>query len=102
MKYSTELVNAKFDFGEFLSVLELLLRDLLVMSQGKGDLCFNGEINKRLSETENFNTGSILYSLECVVKASERKKFNANTGMLTEWLLFQILEGKYKWQKLSV
>ena len=98
LKYSTLI--AKVDFSEFLSVLELLLRDLLVILQGKEDLAFNAPAVSKLKNAQRFNTGAVLHALDSIVEASKRKKFNTNATMLTEWLLFQILEGKYKWQKL--
>ena len=98
LKYSTLIT--KVDFSEFLSVLELLLRDLLVIIQGKEDLAFNISAVSMLKSAERFNTGAVLHALDSVSEANKRKKFNTNATMLTEWLLFQILEGKYKWQKL--
>lgn len=98
LKYSTKI--AKVDFSEFLSVLELLLRDILVILQGKEDLVSNKAHLTALKNAPKFNTGSVLHALESVTETLKRKKFNVNATMLTEWLLFQILEGKYKWQKL--
>lgn len=107
MKSSSDLLEYSFKvsknpggFNQFVSVLELMLRDLLVISEGKGDLCFNSTIKEKLKKAERFNRGAILHALEAVTQVYKRKKFNANATMLTEWLLFQILEGKYKWQKL--
>ena len=96
--YSTKL--AKVDFSEFLSVLELLLRDILVILQGKEELVSNKAHLSALKSASKFNTGSVLHALESITETAKRKKFNVNATMLTEWLLFQILEGKYKWQKL--
>lgn len=88
------------DFKEFVSILELTLRDLLYFYQGKENLIKNAKDIERLKLAYNFNTGSVLYALERITEANKRKKFNSNPVMLTEWLLFSILEGKYKWQKL--
>lgn len=100
LMYSNKIALSKCDFSKFLSVLELLLRDLLVYSQGKKSLIGNSVAFEKIKLAKNFKTGSIIHALESVIEASKRKKFNANATMLTEWLLFQILEGKYKWQKL--
>ena len=72
---------------------------MLVLSQGKEDLVNNKSLIEDLKKAQRFNTGAIVYALESVVEAQKRKKFNMNTTMLIEWLLFQILEGKFKWQK---
>jgi hypothetical protein len=53
-----------------------------------------------MQNAKNFSVGAIINAIEKTNEAFERKKFNANPTMLLEWLLFQILEGKYKWQKL--
>lgn len=96
--YSNKI--AKVDFNEFLSVLELLLRDIMVLLQDRENLVTNKKYLSELKRIEKFNNGSVLHALESVTEARKRKKFNMNATMLTEWLLFQILEGKYKWQKL--
>lgn len=100
LAYSTKITNSKCDFSKFLSVLDLLLRDLLVIIEKKEDLVLNKSVVIELKKATRFNTGSVLHALNTIVEANKRKKFNMNATMLTEWLLFQILEGKYKWQKL--
>ena len=98
--YSTKILAIRQDPTDFLSVMELMLRDLLVLIDGREDLVSNLSVLHQLKGVEKFNRGSILRSLEAVNEAERRKKFNANPTMLVEWLLFQILEAKYKWQKL--
>lgn len=99
LKYSTMITDKKVDISQFLSVLELLLRDMLVLNQGQENLVSNKSAMERLKGAQKFSTGAIVHALECVTEAKKRKKFNMNTTMLIEWLLFQILEGKFKWQK---
>ena len=100
LRYQAIFNKEKFDVSDFLSVLELLLRDLLVYYQGKPELVSNSTAFEKLKRAERFNTGALLYALERITEAKKRKKFNANQQMLLDWLFFQILEGKYKWQKL--
>ena len=99
LEYSLKISKLSEDITEFISVMGLLLRDLLVINEGAEDLAFNQSAVSKLTEAERFNRGAIVYALEAVTEAQRRKRFNANATMLTEWLLFQILEGKYKWQK---
>lgn len=99
LKYSTLILDKKVEIGRVLSVLECLLRDMLVALQGQSDLVGNTRLTKKLKSAINFNEGALIHSLDCITKAQMRKKFNMNPTMLVEWLLFQILEGKYKWQK---
>ena len=99
LKYSSKITASKCDINKFLSVLELLYRDLLVYTEGERALVSNSSF-VRIKEAKGYKIGSIINALEKINQAAERKKFNANTTMFIEWLLFQILEGKYKWQKL--
>ena len=100
LEYSNKITASKCDFNKFLSVMELLYRDLLVFKEGKQSLIANTQTLEKLKNVKGYKTGSIINALEKITQATMRKKFNANATMLTEWLLFQILEGKYKWQKL--
>ena len=100
LEYSAQVLSLKCGTEEFLSVLDLMLRNMLLISQGKEDLIFFSEDIKMLKTAEGYNTGSILHILDKIVEAKKRKMQNANAQMLVEWLLFQILEGKYKWRKL--
>ncbi len=100
LKYSNKITASKCDFNKFLSVMELLLNDLLLYCEGKEERVKNKTTFETIKSAKNFRTGSVIYALERVNEAKKRKNFNANPTMLTEWLLFQILEGKYKWQKL--
>lgn len=99
LKYSTMIADKKVDISQFLSVLELLLRDLLLLSQGQEQLVSNKSLIADLKKAQKFNTGAIICALESVNEAQKRKKFNMTSTMLIDWLLFQILEGKFKWQK---
>ncbi len=100
LDFTNKINDLKVDVAEFLSVLELLFRDMLVISQGKAELAFSEKAKYIMDNSVNFSTGSIINAIEKINQAFERKKYNANSAMLIEWLLFQILEGKYKWQKL--
>ncbi len=100
LDYSTRVLKISENAEEFISVLELMLRDMLILSEKKQDLVFDKDGKTNLSGAKGFNTGAIIYALDSLAEARERKKFNATPTMLVEWILFKILEGKYKWQKL--
>ena len=97
--YSNKITASGVALNEFLSVMQLFLRDILTVCENRQDLALNQTVNQ-LKNVKGFKTGSVLHAIESVTEASKRLKFNANATMLIEWLLFQILEGKYKWQKL--
>lgn len=98
--FTDKVVNSQVAIDKFLSVLELYLRDILAVKQGREDLVISKSELEKIKGIERFNTGSCVHALESVTEAHKRLKFNATPTMLVEWLLFQILEGKYKWQKL--
>lgn len=100
LKYSLKISKLKGDILDFLSVLELYFRDMLVCFNGKKEKVLNKEILTSPALTVGYNASSCVYALEKIEEAKIRKKFNANATMLLEWLLFQILEGKHKWRKL--
>ena len=100
LEFSTKIAKSKCDISQFLSVAELLLRDLLTIKQGKTDLVFNAQTAQKIQNAKGFSEGALIYALEKTTEANKRKKFNANPTMLLEWWLFQILEGKFKWKKL--
>jgi DNA polymerase III gamma/tau subunit len=92
--------NSKCDLDNFLSLLELVLRDMLIAKQNLQRLMFNPSAYQRVKNAQGFSIGALINAIESVEEAQKRKKFNANPTMLIEWVLFQILEGKYIWQKL--
>lgn len=98
--YSNKISTSGVPVERFLSVFELFLRDLLALEQGRADLVLNKQTLDKIQKAFRFNTGATIYALESVTEAYKRLKFNANTTMLIEWLLFSVLEGKFKWQKL--
>lgn len=99
LKYSVKITSLKADTEEFLSVFELLLRDLLAYAEGKDELAQDRRALKRTVKAEGFNTAALIYALEKVTEAKKIKKFNGGGAMLVERLLFSVLEGKHKWQK---
>ncbi len=100
LSFYTKMTEQKIDFIQFLGVLELALKDLQVALLGKENLVKNKKLYDSIKGADGFNSGAVVYILEKVNEAFKRKKANANSQMLAEWLLFQILEGKFKWQKL--
>lgn len=100
LDYSLKISALKMETTEFLSVLELLFRDMLVCLQGQHQLALNKVASEKIKNAVGYSTGSVINALEKIQESYKRKKFNQSGTMLIEWLLFQILEGKYKWQKL--
>lgn len=97
LAFATKISTTGADITEFASVLQIVLRDMLSgFSSGK---VLNGRMFEEVVGRHDFSEGAIVYALEKTQEAVMRRSFNANAVMLTDWLLFKILEGKYKWQK---
>lgn len=94
LNFSVKISALGVEQEEFFSVLEAKIRDGLAVKLKKPQLTMLGG-----QEYAGFNEASYIYALEKINQARERKKFNGGGTMLTEWLLFAILEGKHKWQK---
>lgn len=98
LSFSVKISALKGGLGQFLSVLDLALSDVMRFLINGEKSVVNKELFNRIKNTD-FNEGSCIYALEKIQEAFKKKNFNANSTMLVEWLLFQILEGKYKWRK---
>jgi DNA polymerase-3 subunit delta' len=99
LEYSVKVNALKGGLVQFLSVLSIALRDILSGLCGKEDKIINPSVYERVKDNSGFTLGSCVYALEKVSESLKRKKFNANVTMLIEWVLFQLLEGKFKWRK---
>lgn len=100
LTYSVKAAALKDGVNGLLSALEIVFRDLLVgrVSPEKVKL---KDVFEKVKNAKGYSDGAIINALDKINEAQKRNKFNANPTMLTEWLMLQILEGKYKWQKLS-
>ena len=99
LEYSTKIAESGIDTEEFISCLELVVRDMLTFYLDKQELVFDKEYLKEIANAKGFSIGAAIFILDRITEAYKRKKFNGNPTMVTEWLLFSILEGKHKWQK---
>lgn len=99
LEYSVKVSSLKYDFADFLSVLELSFKDLLVAKCGKEDLVKNKNVFNDTINAEGYPIGAIVYAIDKIAEARKKLSYNGNRGMIIEWLLLQILEGKFKWRK---
>ncbi len=100
LSYAVKVNNLKDRLNDFIWVLEIALRDLLTAKSGRENLVQNRGLYNKIKNAEGFSTGALVYALDGISEVNKRRKFNANQTMVNEWLLFKILEGKHKWQKL--
>lgn len=85
---------------EVIDALEITFKDMLLLASGGVKEIENARIKDILDSSEGYSVGALLHALDSVLEAKKRIKFNGNSTAVLEWLLFSILEGKYKWQKL--
>ena len=100
LEYSNKILKSKLDMDKLLNVLEVFLRDMLVNECSSQELIANKTAIKNLAQAQGFTRGALISLITAITDARRRKQFNANPNMLTDWLLFKILEEKFKWQKL--
>ena len=98
--FSEQITRIKDCFTDFLNGLEVAYRDMLLGLNNRADKVKNKAVYERTKTAKGYSEGALIDALDNIEQANKRKKFNANGQMLTEWLLFKILEGKHKWQKL--
>ncbi|MBO4594337.1 MAG: hypothetical protein J5697_01385 [Clostridia bacterium] len=99
LAFSNKVAATRCDLKEFLSVLLIAFREMLCKSEGRADLIRSEKLFDGIKGAEGFTRGAIMHAIDKTNEALTRKKYNGNDQMITEWLFFQILEGKYKWQK---
>ena len=99
LKFSHKFSGTGGSVTDLLSVLETKFRDMLLVKEKAENLIKNTSSVQNVKDANGYTTGALIYALDKIFEARARKKFNANDTMLIEWLFFQILEGKYKWQK---
>lgn len=99
LKYSSKISELKIPLKEFLGILEIYFRDLLMRVNNKEQL-IKSKNHSELPSDFGYKEGSILNAISKIEQANLRENSNMNQTMLIDWLLFGILEGKHKWRKL--
>lgn len=86
------------DTDKFLDVLSIILRNMLVLKAGKDKALSKlvGEDIKTLSES--FSPLAISEIIKRINLSRRKLSLNVNSTATIDWLLFGILEDKFKWQ----
>lgn len=98
--YSRKIAELKTSAAEILAIFKAVLRDMLYAAEKKEELAANKDVLLRVKNAEGYSVGAIIFALDKISEAEKRLKFNASEEIVIERVLFQILEGKYKWRKL--
>lgn len=97
--YSQKLSSLKYDAIKLLGVMKTVFRDMLVSSESRGRLANNPVALEKVKNAGGYESGALIFALEKISDAENRLNSNAAEEAVIERLLFQILEGKYKWRK---
>ena len=86
------------DTDKFLDVLSIILRNMLVLKAGKDE-----ELSKLVGEdiktlSESFSPLAISEIIKRINLSRRKLSLNINSTATIDWLLFGILEDKFKWQ----
>ena len=101
-RYSGKLIKkTREEFSEFLSAMRLVVRDLILISEGAEEGVINKDKTEELREISlKYSEGALLAFSAVVDKTVAANEGNANQTMLADRLLFALLEENYRWQKL--
>ncbi|MBO4251574.1 MAG: hypothetical protein J5911_02815 [Clostridia bacterium] len=100
LEFSNRITALKDGVKGYISVMELLNRDLMLYYNGGIDAVFNKKSLQKIKDAKGFNAGATVYIAEKIAEAERRLNANGNAQTVLERFLFAFLEGKHKWQKL--
>lgn len=94
-EYAGKLKN--LSLSDFMGVTKLLLSKMLVyLAEGRKEK----EYEEVYKATEKWRYGSIIGAIERINKLEKSLNFNVNGTILSDSVLFSLMEEKTKWQKL--
>ena len=100
LSFSTLVMKYKTSLPAFLDVLEIVARDALMFKTGHKNMVMNKSRVVEIAKAGfTFAPAALIGIIERCGEAKQSLKYNANTQMVVDTLLFGILEGKYQWRK---
>lgn len=103
LKYST-IFNAKtVDKEEFINVVQILLRDIMMIVAGKENLVVCKNVLAKLKViSSSLNLSSVQKLIETCYDEKKKLAFNVNSTAVVDDFLFKLAEVKVKCRRLSV
>ena len=92
-----EITAVKFNQSEFINKLKSVFLDIIRYNANLTDFANPKIISGIKPVIGAFNDGAVTFILDALTNAEKREKFNANDTILSDYILFKILEGKYRW-----
>ncbi len=93
-KYSSQI--NKDNIRDFIEIFSSVINTILKCKLTRADN-FDERV-KNLSQI--YSEGALVYISEKLQEAEKSAYFNGNVGAISDFILFGLLEGKHKWQKL--
>lgn len=100
LHYTNLILKYKDDLNGFLNVFQIIARDVLMFKTGRKELVLNKDKVPYIARAAmSFPLPALIEAVERITSAMEALKVNTNVNMTVDALLFDILEGKYRWRK---
>ena len=94
--------SKQVDKDEFLDIMSIILRDVMLLKGGAENLINNVNIKSKLNLIgQSLNEKSITILMREILKAKEKINFNVNQTAIVDEILFKIAEVKVKCKRLS-
>lgn len=102
IKWSNVFSSKQVDKDEFLDIMSIILRDVMLLKGGAENLINNVNIKSKLNLIgQSLNEKSITILMREILKAKEKINFNVNQTAIVDEILFKIAEVKVKCKRLS-
>lgn len=88
------------DKKEWINLIMLMARDLLILQVGQNALVLNKVVNSRLEKIKNnFSTGALTKIIETCLRCQESLLYNVNSSCIVDELLLKFVEAKVTCKK---
>lgn len=92
--------KSRDEFAAFISSMRIIVRDILLIKEGKDELLINFDKQPELTSlSEKYTEGALLEFFDDLGNAAAALNNNGNQTMLADKILFALLEENYRWQK---
>ena len=90
----------KDNYRVVLSIIQRVVRDVIALKAGSFTCKDEQKLSSITEVARNYNYGALIYMANKFNEIEKKVNFNLNLNAVIDGILFGILEGKHKWQKL--
>lgn len=103
LKFSSMFTAKSVDQEEFINLVQILLRDIMMLLSGKEDLVVCKHILPKLKViSSSLNLSAVQILIETCFNEKKKLSFNVNSTAVIDDFLFKLAEVKVKCRRLSV